>query len=520
MSGDFELHPEGKGFKRGSRERAVFDPQGCTGIATKWGAQEHQAKALASDTGIDVIVGGLGSGKSDVGALKLLTWALRYPRRKDGSPTKWLILGPDFSFLKDEQMQKILDRASELDGAPYETIVKRVVFGQNPKIVLCHDQELLCRSGTEPKRMRGHQFSGMWMDEAEFQHEAAFTMAITRMRSAKAIRAVVTTSPQSVRNSWIWPLVSGTNDGYNRVREKTQVRVHRWRSRDNKANEPEVLDAIGAVLEATSPGASAQELDGLFLGTHEAPDRGVFDFQKAFVSRLMLSESEMRAAVLGVDLGKQHDFTWLTILGNTGVVLYMDRFNASTLDTKRQTFYTAALDRIVTLVDEFRIPLVKIDTAMQGASFADMLRTKLGARSRVEGYGTDAPKRKAQALEALGVALSRQTVRIPEVWVAPTGLETRIEHVAQLKRELVELQVEERDGYRVFDHPQGGHDDGVVSLALAYSGIKTGGYEVDLSPWFKKDKQKLPGSKWATPYGPGFNLGGMRPFPPTRGPGR
>jgi hypothetical protein len=520
MSGDFELHPEGRGFKRGSRVRSVLDPDGFTGVATEWVPNEKQASALASDVGIDVIVGGLGSGKSDVGALKLLMWALRNPRRKDGSPTKWLILGPDFSFLKDEQMQKILEQASKLDGAPYETIVKRVVFGQNPKIVLCHDQELLCRSGTEPKRMRGHQFSGVWMDEAEYQHEEAFTMAVRRMRSAGAIRAVVTTSPETVRNSWVWPLISGTNDGYNRFREKVSVRVHRWRSRDNKANEPEVLDAIGALLEATAPGTSAQELDGLFLGTHEAPERGVFDFQKAFVSRLTLSESEMRAAVLGVDLGKQHDFTWLTVLGRTGVVLYMDRFNASTLDTKRQTFYTAVQERVAALVDEFRIPLVKIDTAMQGASFADMLRTRLGARARVLGYGTDAPKRKAQALEALGVALSRQTVRIPEVWIAPSGLETRVEHVAQLKREFVELQVEERDGYRVFDHPQGGHDDGIVSLALAYSGIKTGGYEVDLSPWFKKNKLKLPGSKWATPFGPGFNLGGMRPFPPTRGPGQ
>jgi hypothetical protein len=519
MSGDFELHPEGKGFKRGSRVRSVFDPNGSTGVATLWTPNELQAAALASDVGIDLIVGGLGSGKSDVGALKLLMWALRNPRRKDGSPTKWLILGPDFAFLKDEQMQKILDQASRLDGAPYETVVKRVVLGQNPKIVLCHDQELLCRSGTEPKRMRGHQFSGMWMDEAEFQHEAAFSMAITRMRSAEAIRAVVTTSPQTVRNSWVWPLVSGTNDGYNAVRETVEVRVHRWRSRDNKANEPEVLEAIGAVLEATTPGASAQELDGLFLGTHEAPDRGVFDFQKAFVPRLNLTESEMRAAVLGVDLGKQHDFTWLTVMSRTGVVLFMDRFNASTIDTERKTFYTAVQDRIVALVAEFAIPLVKIDTAMQGASFTDMLRTKLGSRARVDGYGTDAPKRKAQAIEALGMALSRVTIKIPEVWVAPGGLETKVGHVAQLKRELVELQVEERDGYRVFDHPQGGHDDGIVSLALAYSGVATRGYEVDLSPWLKKGKFQVPGSKWATPFGPGFNLGGMRPFPPTRPPG-
>lgn len=496
-----EVHPEGKGNKKGSRQRAIFDPAGIAATTIAWTPNAKQERALVPDTGIDLIVGGLGSGKSDVGSLKLLRWALRNPRRKDGSPTKFLILGPDFSLLRDEQMQKILDHAARLSELTYNTIVKRVCYGQHPSIFLCHDQELLCRSGTEPKRMRGHQFEGMWMDEAEFQQERAFTLALTRMRSAPAIRAVVTTSPQTVRNSWMWPLLSGTHDGYNKLREKTAVRVHRWRSTDNKANEPEVLEAIGAALEAGSPGTTAQELDGLFLGTHEAPDRGVFDFQKAFVARLQLTEAEARAAVLGVDLGKQHDFTWFTILSRTGVVLAMHRFNASTVNAPRDAFYPWVERRIVELVEEWRVPLIKIDTAMQGASFSETLRRVIGTRARVEGFATDAPKRKAQAIEALGVALSRVRVRIPEVWAVGT-VEHRVDHVLQLRRELAELQATERDGYRTFNHPLGGHDDGIVSLALAIQGLgPSHGPGASLEHWHQP---KLP--PWGTsspfvPYG-------------------
>lgn len=515
MSGGLgEILPEGKGRKVGSRKPSRVDATRASGAYTSWRPTDKQARALTPDTGIDLIVGGLGSGKSDVGAMKLLRWALRYPRRRDGSPTKWLILGPDFSLLREEQMQKVLEQAARFTNMPYAGVIKRVCYGQDPRIYLCHDQVLLCRSGTEPRRMRGHQFTGMWMDEAEFQHESAFTMALTRMRSADAIRAVVTTSPQTVRNSWVWPLVSGTHDGYNKLREKTPFRVHRWRSRDNPANEPDVLEAIGAALEAGSPGTSAQELDGLFLGTHEAPERGVFDFSRAFVSRLSLRESDTHAAVVGVDLGKQHDFTWLTILSRSGVVLFMQRFNASTVNAPRDQFYPWVERRIVELVEQSRIPLVKIDTAMQGASFSETLRRVLGTRARVDGFATDAPKRKAQAIESLGVALSRLTVRIPEVWIGPSGLETRVEYVHQLKRELVELQVTERDGYRVFNHPPGGHDDGIVSLALAFQGLGSRAPEVDLSPWLKGNKLQVPGSKWATPYGPGFNTGGGRAFPP------
>ena len=472
MSGGLgEVHPEGRGYKKGSRERALFDPSRVSCARTLWRPNTKQERALASDTGIDLLVGGLGSGKSDVGALKLLRWALRHPRRKDGSPTKWLILGPDFSLLREEQMQKVLEAALNLGELSYKAVVKRICVGQDPRIYLASDQVLLCRSGTEPRRMRGHQFEGMWQDEAEFQDEQAFTIALTRMRSAGAIRAVVTTSPQSVRNSWVWPILSGTHDGYNKLREKTEVRVHRWRSQDNKANEPEVLDAISAALEAGSPGHTGQELDGLFLGTHEAPELGVFDYAPGFVPKVTLKGQEARARVLGVDLGKQHDFTWLTVIGGTGVVLFMQRFNASTVNAPRDAFYPWVEKRISDLVDRFRIPVVKIDTAMQGASFSETLRRFLGARARVDGYATDAPKRKSQAIEALGVALSRKAVVVPEVWVGPDGVAHPVEHVFQLRKEFSELQAEEKDGLRTFDHPLGGHDDGIVSLALAYQGI-------------------------------------------------
>src|SRR5262245_21079490 len=118
MTDSVEVHPEGKGFKRGSRERATFDATGLAAATTVWSPNAKQERALVTDLGIDLIVGGLGSGKSDVGALKLLRWALRYPRRRDGSPSKWLILGPDFALLRDEQMQKILDHAARLPDAP------------------------------------------------------------------------------------------------------------------------------------------------------------------------------------------------------------------------------------------------------------------------------------------------------------------------------------------------------------------------------------------------------------------
>ena len=72
-----EVQPEGRGFKAGSRVRAIFDPSGVSTVHIGWTPNPKQERALVADQGIDLIVGGLGSGKSDVGSLKLLRWALR-----------------------------------------------------------------------------------------------------------------------------------------------------------------------------------------------------------------------------------------------------------------------------------------------------------------------------------------------------------------------------------------------------------------------------------------------------------
>lgn len=195
MSGGLgETHPEGRGFEAASRGKARVDATRMSGVETTWTPNDKQARALASDAGIDLIVGGLGSGKSDVGALKLIRWALKYPRRKDGSPTKWLILGPDFSLLREEQMQKILEQAARFSNLPYSGVVRRVCYGQDPRIYLCHDQVLLCRCGTEPRRMRGHRFSGT-AGVAEppapprtERHPETLTVSSTRTRSERASR--------------------------------------------------------------------------------------------------------------------------------------------------------------------------------------------------------------------------------------------------------------------------------------------------------------------------------------------
>ena len=449
-------------------------------LPTRWKPFLRQRAVLARDEGIDLVVGGIGSGKSQVAAHKILRWALEHPRRPDGRPTVWLVLAPGLGFLRQEQFELVLGHAGQLSVGG-EAIVRRVVAGgTNPRIVLAHGQVILGRSGTEPRRLRGLEVDGAWVDEAEYQQEEAFTQAIARQRGSRVeplgVRCLVTTTPRAVRASWVWSLLTGKP--YEKLRATGVVRLHRWRSSDNPTLAPETLGVVAAAIEAGGgENAVATELDGLFAGSFEAPDVSAFDVSRSFPPRVQLGPSASRVAVIGVDLGRSQDFTVFASMGEEGHVLRLDRFNVSTLPfVPRDDFYAYTESRLVQLVGETRAPLVKLDTAMSGEAFASGLRRALNGRARVDGYRTDSVRRKAEAFESLGVALSRGQVLVPRSWVAPDGREHRLDFVEELKRELADLVVEDRRaGYRTFDHPQGGHDDLLVALALAWQGLTTSG---------------------------------------------
>lgn len=477
MSGSLlEASPYGQGNTLASRAaRAPLAP-GLARVGMDWTPQVHQAQLLAVDRGILLSAGALGSGKSEPGALRLLKWALRYPRRPDGRPTKWYALGPDFSLLRQEQFGKILEHARRIKGAE---VVKRVVGGQDPRIILCHDQVILGRSTTDADRLRGHEVDGFWLDEAQNVEEKAFRIAISRLRSTTAIRVVITGSPEDSPD-WIWKLLSGEDEGYNRVRlrlieEGSGLWPFRWSSIMNTANSTSVLGVVRAVLDASTHNASAQELEGRFPNTSEAPGQNALNFVRAFVGRVEIRGEEAIPQVLGVDIGETLDFSWLTVMSSRGVVLYQERFNAGSPGVPRATFYPFLQDRIEQLAGVWRVKKVAIDSAKSGKSLAQALAVKVGDRFKVEGVDTSIPGRKSEIVEALLLATAAGRVRVPTAWRLGGQPEQTVDHVPQLRKEFEEMTIYEVGKKRAFDHPSGGHDDGPVALAIAWKGLGGGG---------------------------------------------
>jgi len=232
------------------------------------------------------------------------------------------------------------------------------------------------------------------------------------------------------------------------------------------------LATIRAALEASSPGLAAQELDGLFLGTEEAPSTRGMQYAQAFVGSVEATREESTPHVLAIDIGETIDFTWITVLSRTGMVLGMYRFNTSSPGVPRATFFEYLVAEVAKAARSWRVQVIVCDTAKAGAPVAQSLRTATGLH--VEGFGTDAPGKKAALLEALSVALASVSVTVPNVWRSkdlPHG--RTVDHVDQLRKEFSELEPRDTPaGKRYWDHPRGGHDDGVVSLALAWHGLE------------------------------------------------
>lgn len=471
--------PYGRGNRANTRAGPIVEADPAPGdrvMFTRWSCmvRPFQENVLASSSGIDFVIAGLGAGKSRVGGFKFVRWVMKNPRRANGEPTNWLVLGKDFRMVKRAQFKVLLGILRTFTVGE-ERIVKKVTYGQEPVIELWNGVTIMAFSGKDHDATRSHEFDGVWVDEAEYMDMESFVVALSRLRNAAEVRCVVTSSPDGA--GWIYPLLDGEYPEFDEMRLKSEIRVFRARSIDNPSNRPEVLAALAAGMNAVRKDLAKQELGGRFLGTKEAPGSGAIEYVRGFCGKVEVGEvDETHARSVGVDLGKTEDFTWFSALSPKGVTLAMDRFNLNEIDKTAEEYWTYVAHRLIEFCEKIAGPdlTLVIDAARGGDHFASNVRTKieeLGLAWTVVEYATDAHGRKAEAVESCGMGISLGRLVVPTSWTF-RGEEHVVDQVERLRLEFKKLKVQNMPGgKRRFDHPPGGHDDGVVSLSLAYHGL-------------------------------------------------
>tara|TARA_Y100000593_G_scaffold19936_2_gene39952 strand:- start:776 stop:2044 length:1269 start_codon:yes stop_codon:yes gene_type:complete len=151
---------------------------------------------------------------------------------------------------------------------------------------------------------------------------------------------------------------------------------------------------------------------------------------------------------MGVDLAKKNDFTVITVLDSEGRLVYYDRFQDVNYETQKK--------RIKYCADKYGNPKMLVDETAIGVPICDGLRAE-GLRVIPI---TLSSQRKNELVDNLSFGIENQDLMIPSK--AKIFID-----------ELVSYEMNKtKHGTVTYSAPGGMHDDCVISLMLAFFGIK------------------------------------------------
>lgn len=152
-----------------------------------------QEDFFSSKAKYSAFVGGIGSGKSWVGAAKVLSMP---------AGSRGMIIAPSYKLLTDATLSTFLDCQEKIFGSA--GVVKD--FNKSEmRMWLSNGVEILWRSADQPELLRGPSIDWLWGDEAAYFSEAAWDVGIGRLRGGKGPhQAWITTTPNGRSGSWVY----------------------------------------------------------------------------------------------------------------------------------------------------------------------------------------------------------------------------------------------------------------------------------------------------------------------------
>lgn len=195
-----------------------------------------QSRAFFMDKKHTAFVGGIGSGKTFLGAL----WSFVQTQKKQGNG---MIIAPTYRMLEDVTLPEFLRVASLAHLPHYHDIGRGQIHTANGTIYL--------RSAENPNRLRGPNLSWSWVDEAAMMKELAWDILVGRLRIGGA-QSLITTTPSGF--NWIYRnWIEKRRSNYGLVQASSKENPH--------------LDAdfVAEMIEDYSEQFAAQEIDGQFV---------------------------------------------------------------------------------------------------------------------------------------------------------------------------------------------------------------------------------------------------------------
>lgn len=373
-----------------------------------------QSEFRKSESRLKAFVGGVGAGKSWVGAYDLLMRAK--PNRTYG------VFACTYRMLSDASWSTLLMVARELG-----------VYGSERRsenaLMLCNGAKILGRSTEKPDALRGPSLSGIWLDEASYMSVDAYHVALGRLREGGEQGWLTSTFTPNGTKHWTFKAFT----------EHPEAVLIRAKTSANPFNESRFAERLAAIY---TPLQARQELDGEFLEMEGAEFPGSY-FPLSIYPATWPHAFEVGVVAVDPSKGrdsKHGDYSAIVFVGLSGGLLYVD---ASLSQTRRPQDLVA---ETIEMATRYNVQAVTVETNQ----FQELLLPEF--------------QRQAQELNLLPLPLVSM--------VNTQNKEVRIRRLnPYLARQQMRFRPESRDVALLVEQlqefPVGKHDDGPDALEMA-----------------------------------------------------
>lgn len=413
-------------------------------LAPFWQPHPGQKEFLEHPSSFKVLACGRRWGKTDACAAAVLQ-ALTQP-----SPTRHIIIAPtlDQAALLFERLLDLLEVAKDalgLDGKP------RVRRSPYPSLSL-GAHRVTARSGHLGRSLRGQGATHLILDEAAYLPEDLISsVAMPMLLTSNGVITMVST-PRGRNHFW-------------KFFHMGQVDEHGVWSRHAPSDESPFVSKTFLAMQRDLVSDRTYRIE---YGAEFLDDAGMVFPAQAVEGCITLDPLESEPPFwLGVDFGRYKDFTAVAVVCGTS-----ERANLLALERFPHVTWAEQIARLGEIVDRYPNAILKCDQTGMGGPVIEQLRDLL-ANCTIHDVRFDANSKQG-LIDGLSWIIERQNLRM-----APHP---------ELMRELAHFEATSTSsGHRRLGARSGYHDDLVIALALAVSGLPR-------------------------PYRPQIRVAGRRPF--------
>ena len=363
-------------------------------------------------------------GKSLIGENMILKWALENPN----SILMWI--SPIYS-----QVRKVYDDIENvLQGTPLIVSSNK----SNYEMELLNGSKILFRSGEKPDSLRGYTNDYLIVDEAAFIKDEVWEQILKPTILVRGKKCLFLSTPKN-KGNYLYKLHLRGLD-----QEQTQYVTLRGSSYDNPFINKEDLDEAKKVLPEA---IFNQEIMGMWI------DSGgeVFkDIEKYTILPEWKPYNSNKRYYAGIDVGRQEDYSVLTIIDDDGDVCYIYR--------ERHKSWDSILTDMSRLLQQY-----KATAMVEVNGIGDALYEQLEKKYKNIHPFITTQQSKQQIVEDLIYELNTEKMRLPsENLFEPltSELKTFTFHYSPSTRKV---------SYKAID---GAHDDTIMSLALSLHSLR------------------------------------------------